>query len=164
MTTKHVRNGLFWVLIFGSLHGLLVTGGRTVYYFGKFNSPTYGVWFFTKALVYSGFLLIGYLLFLLMKQYRQTGFFDQGSVRLVRLIGVTLIGVSVFSSAFNVLTETTILPQAKTLPNASAFLFQFVLNYLFEAPVLLFVTLLTFLFATFMQQAIAVKRDNEAII
>jgi uncharacterized membrane protein len=90
--------------------------------------------------------------------------FDEQSSVQVRWIGLTLFGVALFSSFINVLRDDVIQPQIATLPPVTELGSRVLWDFLFESPVLLFVSLLTIVFARFMQQAIGIRRDNESII
>lgn len=163
MHISRIYRVLFWGLMVACIHGLLLSGWRTVDYFQRLGTSS-SLWMGAKFFCYGGFLWIGLLLFQLFRMYRQHGFFGNESVQTVRWIGVLLVGISVFNSVFNVLRDEVIGADPDRLIGWQAFLFHFVLDYLFESPVLLFLSLLVFLFAAFMQQAIDLKKDNEAII
>jgi hypothetical protein len=164
MKKNRIETMLLGLAIVGSLLGLITTGWRTIDYYTRLHIPLYSLWFFAKTICFMGVLLIGYVVFRLRHLYNQTGYFDEHSCAQVRRIGLLLFGIAVFSSLFNVLRDDVIQPQLGELPPMGELGRRIVWDFLFESPVLLFVSLLTFVFAQFMQQAIGIRRDNESII
>lgn len=164
MRNSKVTLLILGLLIAGPLFGLAIAGWRMVDYAVRMHLPLHALWFGVKALCFVGILAIGAGFYSLLRKYNRQGFFDAGSITVVRAMGYMTIAVAVLNSLFHMLTDQVISVHATVLPPVGQVLRTMLGDLFFESPVLLFFSLLALLFSSFMQKAIQAKRENESFI
>lgn len=152
---------VFWVILLWVSLGLVFTGFRAYDYVTRLYYPNVSLMYLLKFLSFCCLTFIGGILFILLRNYQKSGLFEQKSVYYVRLIGFASIVVAVFNSLAESCKNFT---DGNTLPQASPLMSEFFIDFIFESPLSLFLALLTFILASFVQKAIAVKSENESFI
>ncbi len=164
MKKQSLQNGLLALLLLGALHGLAITGWRTVDYFTRLNLPVYSVWFLFKSIAFAGVLVFGFCLFRLMQAFGKIGYFVPNSVFLLRTMSASLLLVSVANFVCSVWQTDMILPQSSTLPEMSVIVARLTYEFVFESSAVILPSVLVFLLAAFVERALVVKSENEAFI
>ena len=164
MKTKIFSIKTFWaVTMLWALHGLIFTTWRTFDYYSRFNLPKISIWYSLKALCYVGIVIVGLWFYKLIEDYKSKGFFDTNSIYRVRFIGIIVILMAIPNSMYNIMRDL-ILPNKEYEFNLMELLANFMMDFVFESPLFLFIGLVVLLFADFMKKAIGVKNENESFI
>jgi hypothetical protein len=164
MKKQSVQTALLVLLLLGPMLGLAGTLWRTVDYFTRFNEPVHAIWFLLKAPAFAGMLVIGFCVFRLMQAFEKLGYLTTDSINLLRVTGGSLLVIALANSACDAWQNTVILPKLATLPDFGTLLSAFMFDFFVESPAVLLLSLLVFLLAAFVDQALVVKSENEAFI
>ena len=162
-TTKFSFKILWFVAMSWTALGLALTAWRTFDYLNRLYLPKISLWNSLKAACYVGVVLIGLGIYRLWREFQTKGFFDAKSVMLVKTIGFITMFIAVPNSSFNVLRDLGYVNSNASIDNAE-FLSAFLRDFLFESPLFLLLGMLFFIYAGFMQKAIALKSENDNII
>ena len=164
MKTTKISIKILWILaMLLAGNGLLLTAWRTFDYLNRVHLPKVSLWCSLKAICYVGIILIGFGIYKLWQEFQSKGFFDAKSVSLVKTIGVITMLIAIPNSIVNTMQDFGY-PASDSDFDTNSLFSGFLTDFLFESPLYLFLGLMVFIFAGFMQKAIAVKNDNDNII
>ncbi|PRY47120.1 hypothetical protein CLV58_101186 [Spirosoma oryzae] len=160
-----IINVLFWgVSILIGLECLLFTY-RGVSIIGEYSGVLRWMWVF-KIATYMGIVAIGFLVFRMKKTFNKRGFLELTSVKQLRSVGLLALVVAMLNSFANAGMDTWhYYKKEVSFQEAQGQFTLYLFEHIFDHSLIIYVLVLSILMLSyFAQNAIAVKRENEAFI